>query len=114
MRACPVSTYMSPDNRCLPCSSYCLDCVDSMYCISCHESMVKFNGKCVSKCPDRYTNTSVEENTHHSIMVSTCTACVSPCLTCTSTSAYNCSSCSEGYYLNGNRCVENCSKGWYR
>lgn len=47
-------------------------------------------------------------------MVSVCQLCSKPCLTCSSDSIYKCKSCVSGYYLNGERCLENCEPGYYK
>jgi len=87
--------------ECLPCPSNCTACTETG-CTNCATGfLLTLDEKCESTCPDG----SYQNGT-------SCQECSSPCLTCT-TSATNCLSCNESWYLLNNSCVDNCPLNYY-
>lgn len=113
---CPMGKYASiASYSCLACDSNCLACTGTaVFCLTCNQNTTyKYlftdttvspaTQTCLSACPTRmYGNTLLNNQ---------CTACVSPCLTCTSSTA--CLSCVAGSYLLGTSCGTSCPLGTY-
>ena len=76
-------------------------------CLTCKEEypyLIKPLFKCYNNCPDKYYLLEKEEGKE-------CLECQSPCLTCLG-KENNCTGCIEGYYLENNSCVGECSEGY--
>ncbi len=99
---CPDGTYLDEDEYyCYDCNPICNRCSgpNDNQCSSCKLGTL-YNSSCVNTCPETYY-----------ISNDKCNICVSPCLTCYSSS--DCLSCiSKMRYLN-NRCYFICPKGYY-
>ncbi len=113
---CPAGKFADvATNTCTPCDTNCLTCnASATYCLSCNlTSSYKYlfvnttatpnTQVCLSGCPNQmYPDSS---NSY------ICTYCVSPCVTCTSSTS--CSSCISGRYLLGTSCGTSCPTGLY-
>ena len=91
------------------CGFTCRTCEkDNMQrCILCKESypyLLTTIYKCISMCPDGFY---VLEKEH----VIECNKCLEPCSTCYENET-NCTGCIEGYFLENNTCVQNCSENF--
>lgn len=97
---------------CLNCDSNCLTCQTiPTFCITCNSgTSFKYllinttlgTQTCVAQCPSSmYPDTTVNPTT--------CKACVSPCLNCTTASS--CLSCVNGYFYYQNQCLSACPTG---
>ena len=120
--SCPPGTYKS-SNICLPCSSNCLTCSNASSCINCNSQFFLLPGlnasltSCLTSCPLGYypkilVQISFGNSTLTSFLQQQCTACVSPCLRCTS--ALTCTDCIANHTLSGFLCVANCPAGSYK
>ena len=85
----------------IECHASCLECSgsDLKSCSSCPSGRYLFNSQCLAACPSGYFPSG-----------STCSQCISPCLTCKTASS--CSTCVSGTYFvqAENKCItaENC------
>ena len=97
-QACPNGTfYNSTSLSCQTCTSNCNRCIiNATNCIDCIASTYFLNSTCFSVCPDNYYGNG-----------GNCTACVTPCLLCSSSSS--CTSCIANYYFYKNTCVTSCT-----
>ena len=101
---CKVNEYRK-DGKCYVCSSGCLACKGGSHrhCLSCNDGGKLFNFTCVKNCPpgtyDRDSNGIPE-----------CEKCHPSCVTCTRAGADACTSCRMDLYLQGSRCVRQCSE----
>ncbi len=75
-------------------------------CLSCIANYLLSSNQCVNQCPSgQYSFNSI------------CNTCISPCLTCVSST--NCSSCSRSIFLNTQTyfynftCINKCPNGYY-
>lgn len=96
------------DFTCQKCNANCGNCVgDLKFCTSCKTTgktlLSAVDNKCYATCPAGVT---VLVNKRGLEM---CDACDDICATCRGTSDF-CTSCKPGYYLNGARCVKECSE----
>lgn len=103
---CPAGT-ASVNNICTPCTSPCYTCTNTpTTCLTCDPSITPLvflsNSRCVTTCPSLYVFPNPIDNT--------CTACISPCSTCNSSTS--CLSCVTGYNLHGTTCSNNCPTGF--
>lgn len=93
--SCSGNFYNS-SNSCIQCTAPCYGCTSpGTVCTSCINTTINgtgpfyyFNGTCATTCPNGYFQDSGN----------VCSACSSPCVTCTGTSVY-CTSCSSTKYL---------------
>lgn len=120
---CPLGTYVS-SNLCLPCNSSCLTCTNAYNCSSCSSLFYMLPAsinlgisRCLTVCPTGYYPRSILQvtivNTTISISLQQqCALCISPCLTCKSSSI--CLSCVNNFTLSGSFCIQNCPSGTYR
>ena len=91
------------------CGFTCRTCEkDNMQrCILCKESypyLLTTIYKCISMCPDGFYVLEKED-------VIECNKCLEPCSTCYE-NEINCTGCIEGYFLENNTCVQNCSENF--
>ncbi|CAG9316198.1 unnamed protein product [Blepharisma stoltei] len=108
--ACVAGYYLHV-SLCLTCQAPCLTCsTSSTACTSCDDSSnMNLNtntNTCTCKDPNASFNTVTTKcacNSGYWGTPGSCTACQSPCSSCT-TSGTTCSSCVAGYWLNGINC----------
>lgn len=110
MNLCPLGTYLS-QSSCIPCSPYCVSCIDVSICTVCSNNTVLYSNRCFSACPPGFYSQSQTNTTENQYV---CQACSVECLTCTGYSSYECIACNASYYSNSNgSCVSQCPKGTY-
>ena len=93
-------------DHCSSCSSSvdCLGCLSPYLlqlstCVSsCDSGFYLYNGTCYLTCPSGTFTLTASYS---------CQLCVSPCLTCSNSSA--CLTCVNGFYLEGTSCLSTCS-----
>jgi len=70
---CPVFYYAdSGTSKCLPCTTPCKKCTDSVTCVTCEDTYFLYQGRsCISNCPTLYVGIN-----------KICEACAAPCKTC--------------------------------
>ena len=105
LEECPPHTYYDEAAMsCKHCHDSCQSCVGPSQdnCLRCPEDRVLNHFTCLSSCPE---NMFVLNNTE-------CVACPANCAECSS--AEKCSSCSNGYLLEENKCVKTCSQGFVK
>lgn len=123
---------------CLPCVAPCLYCTSATYCLSClGTSLFLVNGSCLGcldpcqTCSTLRTNcTSCNTNSSYPYLYSAscnsnclfgyfpdssyqCTACTSPCASCTDSSTSGCLSCLSGYYRLNSTCFSVCPSAYF-
>lgn len=91
---CPQGTFLVPyANYCEICHTSCKNCSHSFdRCFFCISTKYLFDYQCLDTCPIGWY---ADENR-------ICRACKPECLTCTN--SFTCSSCQNGYYMNGSIC----------
>lgn len=87
-QSCMAGYYLGSSNECIVCDSSCATCLSGESCTS---------------CASGFTTTDTSTNGQNGF---TCSACQSPCATC-SGSTTTCNSCASGFSFNGWRCVQN-------
>ncbi|KAL4497776.1 hypothetical protein ABPG72_000531 [Tetrahymena utriculariae] len=129
--------------QCTVCASTCTTCSlqNSDSYLSCKNNMYLSNKQCVATCPSRFYNApdytcsqrftgyikcsdgksciTCDSNyklfTQNSVQICiTSSSCFYPCSTCSGTfQPTTCTSCSQGFYLQGTSCVNSCDQGYY-
>ncbi|ELP83881.1 protein serine/threonine kinase, putative [Entamoeba invadens IP1] len=104
---CAFGYYIS-GNTCSKCDSNCLTCVDlATKCVSCQDGLFLNTNTC-GHCPYCDDCTGNECNKcssgYHNTYFKECQKCEFPCLTCTSSTIYNCDSCVTNYYVDKREC----------
>jgi len=89
---CFISSYLL-NGSCVSCPAGCLACISQKICYACSQGYYA----------NLYPTVSYQYDNNLAIY---CSACASPCATCT-TSAISCNTCVSGYYLNGYQCISN-------
>ena len=103
LSACAEDEYKN-NGECYKCSSGCKACKGptSQECLSCNDERKLFNFTCVKNCPlgtyERGSNGIAE-----------CEQCHPSCATCTKAGPNACTSCRMDLYLEGNKCLQQCS-----
>jgi hypothetical protein len=105
---CPATTYNNATLLlCAPCDSNCLNCLNApAFCTSCNASsafpylqVLNSTQTCVADCgAGNYPSAAASPTI--------CTACVSPCATCTGQTV--CLTCAGGFFKSGALCVSSC------
>jgi proprotein convertase subtilisin/kexin type 5 len=75
-----------------------------------------YNNTCVTICPQgTFSTVSVSSSTSRTFSLATnvCDNCSSLCLTCNGSSAYDCLSCNNNYYLYNSTCLLVCPQGFF-
>ncbi|XP_053558467.1 proprotein convertase subtilisin/kexin type 5 isoform X2 [Bombina bombina] len=110
---CEDGKYYSANKKeCEPCHRSCATCtgpgIDN--CINCTEFSLYEDGKCVVTCSTGYYFAQSKTNGYK-----TCKRCDASCLACSGPGDRNCTSCPDGYVLEGNVCVVGmvCKDGQY-
>ena len=106
---CPVGT-TEIDGECLPCTvSGCSSCdISIKECTLCLPELVLVNDfQCDKVCP---TGT-FKKHLNNLLYYFYCANCPENCNVCTN--EYQCSKCSTGYVLQGDRCQKFCNEGFY-
>jgi proprotein convertase subtilisin/kexin type 5 len=104
---CPNSNYVDNSTySCLPCSYVCRNCfgpsVDNCTVCSYPYYLLANSTKCRSACP---SGQYADDTDRH------CGLCDRICFTCTGSSSY-CTGCSNGTYLVGSMCLNDCPDGY--
>ena len=108
---CPVGYYLN-ENKCIPCTPPCIDCLSSTICMKCSSPLFNLGNECVSGflCPDgTYSNTNTLS----------CLPCSSICSTCHGPTKSDCIKCNhlKGYQKNNENSGEcfklSCEEGQY-
>ncbi|KAM9328952.1 proprotein convertase subtilisin/kexin type 5 isoform 2-T2 [Gastrophryne carolinensis] len=88
--------------ECEPCHRLCATCtgpgIDN--CINCAKEMLFEDGRCITSCSPEYYLAPSKANGFK-----TCKRCDGSCLTCSGPGEKNCTSCPEGYFLEGTVCM---------
>jgi hypothetical protein len=102
---CPLKTYTSPSNVCIPCIPPCLTCFNDTRCITCSLGYLSQVSPfiCVNQCEDGYFGQSSNQ---------TCMKCSSTCKTCNQQEIF-CLTCNTGRLLENNACVTSCSSNYF-
>jgi len=108
--SCPSAYFADITSlSCLQCNSNCLTCqYSATYCTSCNSTSstpLLQNNSCVASCASVYTYSATINGGL------ACTACISPCNTCSN--ATYCLSCVGGYMLTGGTCSTSCTAGYF-
>ncbi|KAL4482200.1 hypothetical protein ABPG72_017981 [Tetrahymena utriculariae] len=100
-QSCYDGYFYAGQNTCLPCKqgsgvgfNDCISCLSFNYCLKC-QTLINFNGMCLSQCLQSYYFNKQLQN---------CQKCNYPCLNCLDLKT--CTSCMDGYYLQGNKCLK--------
>lgn len=103
---CPRGFYASGDGGCIPCQGDCDTCSrDGTICITCPPHLHLLYGKCVTKCPHMfYADDSAGGE---------CQECHWTCEECLGPTESDCLSCAVNMFLEGNKCLPQCSPGHY-
>jgi hypothetical protein len=104
INVCPKSYYQE-DKTCKECPTNCEECENKSTCKVCNKGYILLDGKCVDRCPDKFT----ERN-------SKCVPCTdSNCLDCDNVDTRQCKSCGNSFYLKEDtkECVPICPKGYF-
>lgn len=104
VQTCPVGTYVSVLEECLPCPTTCASCSNPNECISCRSPAILFNANCITQCPSGYTLSPI---------TNTCIECDPYCRECRNVRD-NCTACQQGYNLTNGYCTNNCSSHTFR
>lgn len=101
---CPRGFYASGDGGCIPCQGDCDTCSrDGTICITCPPHLHLLYGKCVTKCPHMfYADDSAGGE---------CQECHWTCEECLGPTESDCLSCAVNMFLEGNKCLPQCSPG---
>ncbi len=96
------SSSVQVGDSCKSCSAGCQTCTP-LVCVQCASGFL-LNGSCLAECPGGFFGNPRNQQ---------CTACESPCVSCTDT--YFCKECGPGFYLYRNTCVRPpCpNQGWF-
>ncbi len=93
---CPTLTYPYQGN-CTTCVSPCATCLNGAFsCSTCITNYLLLNTTCVLSCP----------SSGYILVNSSCIACPSNCVSCSSSSS--CNACDGAYYLSQGSCVTAC------
>lgn len=109
---CPPGHFRAQGNgsrHCLPCGPNCNSCIDRRYCFSCAQPFILVSGHCQDRCPSGFHLRRTV-----TVGVSQCQACHHRCQECHSPGFYNCTRCSNHFYLYESRCSQNCPIGYYK
>ncbi|KAM4809929.1 proprotein convertase subtilisin/kexin type 5 [Rhinophrynus dorsalis] len=101
--SCEDGTYYNAlKKECDPCHRSCATCagpgIDN--CINCTKETLFEDGRCVVTCGSGYYLTQYKSNGYK-----TCKKCDASCLACSGPGDRNCTSCPDGYVLEGSVCV---------
>lgn len=128
--SCPPGQFIDPtySNSCSLCDVYCATCdFASTNCRSCvtngtYEAyLFASNNTCMQFCPNNFTGDSkthtcvCNDSNYVSYINGYCTPCHMACRTCNGSTADNCLSCSNNYYMsvNSTSCKYVCPSGQY-
>lgn len=101
LSVCTDPSTIPINGNCVQCSSACLTCIGTITrCASCQNGLYLFNSSCVSLCP---VGTFINGTS--------CSSCVAPCLTCSSSST--CLTCNSSMYFYSGTCLAVCPAGTY-
>lgn len=100
---CPEGSYKSADGKtCIACSVGCKECT-ATECTECIAPLKLFEGVCVAKCKDGYTEVQGE-----------CKPCEGEnCIKCEVNNPGTCIECDTGFYLLAGACVADCPHGTF-
>jgi proprotein convertase subtilisin/kexin type 5 len=105
---CQTNGYVINGLVCTNCSAPCITCSGLVTnCTSCNVSSLNiylFNNNCLSTCGSGYYNNVISD---------ICSACTSPCETCTNVSVSSCLTCIQNYYLFNSTCSQTCPNSYY-
>ena len=111
---CPTGTYLS-GSTCMDCSTGCYSCTSATQCNSCLSdyslSTTGTANECTTSCPAGQFSYLVASYGYSNSVSFQCTACLSPCLTCTTFA--DCTRCRSGFSLSGTYCLIECYSGYY-
>lgn len=99
--------YDSLNKLCVPCSSGCVSCFDSLTCISCESGKYLYQDKCITTCPLGLIPSTVDN---------TCKKCPLNCNQCTidTTSQFiSCTQCLTPLFLINGTCYSTCPSNTY-
>jgi hypothetical protein len=101
--SCPEEYYKGSSSplKCQRCLANCLTCTNGFSCINCNTGYFLKGNICVQNCGLGY---------YANIFSSTCDACSSGCISC---SSIGCSQCNSSTYILEKVCVASCGSGYY-
>lgn len=102
--SCKEDQYRGKNGKCYMCSSSCKSCKDANIndCLSCNDGEKLYNYTCVKTCP--YGSYEKKSND-----ILECSKCHPSCVTCVGAGPNTCTSCRADLYLEGTKCVKQCS-----
>ncbi|EAR96681.1 leishmanolysin family protein (macronuclear) [Tetrahymena thermophila SB210] len=103
---CIGNLYISPQNTCVStCPTGYFQNNSNMTCTACPIG-------CIS-CSDAKTCIKCDDSNGYRLQGNSCTLCVYPCATCSTSNPNSCLSCENKMYLLNNQCVSSCTNGYY-